>query len=275
MIITNHGHIGGMGSNFFVELPENPEAEWINEEVERWFDCYLKGIDNGVDEDPEVVYYRHHDPDNYGEAYEYPLPGTQQVSLYMNDGAGGGANLSTQSPQGGFSWPDIMINIGITGSVSLFYFQDITEMVGGETMDIPTRMKLFEIPFTECDFITEPLQEDVTIMGAPMLELYYQSVQRFAQLSPFLYEVTPEGEEILVSRGWYEGQKLEAWEMVNTAEEPIEMQACYHRFPAGSRIKLELATADLAMTWPVWGFNMIFLHHNNQAPSRIILPTVP
>lgn len=275
MIITDHGHIGGMGGNFFVDLPENPESEWVNEQVERWFDYHLKGIDNDVDEDPAVVYYRHHDPDNYGEAFAYPLPGTQQVSMYMSDGAGGQADLSTESPQGWLNWPDILINMGVTGAVSLFYFQDVTEMVGGETMDIPTRIKLFEIPFTECDFITEPLEEDITIMGAPMLELYYQSQQRFAQLSPFLYEVTPGGEEILVSRGWYEGQKLEAWEMADTAEQPIEMQACYHRFPAGSRIKLELATADLAMTWPYWGFNIILLHHSSQAPSRIILPMVP
>ena len=142
-------------------------------------------------------------------------------------------------------------------------------------MQIPSRIELLEIPFTECSFMSDPLTTDIAIMGPPMLELYYQSQQRFAQINPFLYEVTPEGEEVLVSRGFYEGQKLEAWEMVNTAEQPIEMQACYHRFPAGSRIKLELATADLVMTWPIWGFNLILLQHSNQAPSRIILPVIP
>ena len=52
------------------------------------------------------------------------------------------------------------------------------------------------------------------------------------------------------------------------------MQAVYHRFQAGSRIKLELATADMLMTWPLWEFNLILLPHGDTAPSRVILPVI-
>ena len=112
-------------------------------------------------------------------------------------------------------------------------------------------------------------------MGPPLLELYYQSLRPFAQMIPFLYQVTPEGEEILISRGYFEGYNESNRTLTDTKDRRIEMQANYHRFPAGSRIKLEIATADLIYCWPHWGFSLIFLQHREDAPSRIVLPVVP
>ena len=133
--------------------------------------------------------------------------------------------------------------------------------MGGEVMDMPRRLKLLEIPFTETDFTSEPLQEDVTIMGAPLFEPYYQSSSVFAQLIPWLYEVTPDGEEILISRGFYEGHNYEGladagkvWRLMSP-QSPVGMQACYHRFEAGSRIRLVVSTSDLITCWPVWGLS--------------------
>jgi len=63
--------------------------------------------------------------------------------------------------------------------------------------------------------------------------------------------------------------------MNNTASKPIEMQACYHSFPAGSRIKLEIATADFPQANPTWDFAWIWLYHNKKMPSRLMLPVVP
>ncbi|MDY6794958.1 MAG: CocE/NonD family hydrolase C-terminal non-catalytic domain-containing protein [Actinomycetota bacterium] len=271
-IITNRGHVGCYPGPYPMEMPENPESEWIMGEIDRWFDRWLKGIQNGVEDEPSVAFYRDSDPDVYGMADEYPLPGTYRVYLYLGDGA---ANLNTEAPQGWFSWPDVIFNTGITGSVSVPYFNDATTLMDGKPLDLPSSIKLLEIPFTECEFATAPLEEDLTIMGPPMLELYYQSQQRFVQLVPFIYEVTPEGDEILVSRGWYEGQKLEPWSLVDTADAPVEMQAVYHHFQEGSRIKLEITTADLPMTWPYRGFDLILLHHSKDAPSRLMLPVVP
>jgi putative CocE/NonD family hydrolase len=275
IIVTNHGHAGCYPGPYPAGIPVSEESQWIMDQVDAWFDRYLKGMENGVEVEPRVAFYRDRDPDNFGMADDYPLPGTQEVSLYMGDGSGGKADLSTEAG-GWFSWPDIMFNIGLSGSISLPYFNDAGSLMGGgEPMDYPTRIKLIEVPFTECSFITDPLAEDMTIMGPPLLELYYQSLRPFAQMIPFLYEVTPEGEEILISRGYFEGYNESTWTLTDTKDRRIEMQANYHRFPAGSRIKLDFTTADLPMAWPCWEFNAILLHHNSNAPSRIILPVVP
>jgi putative CocE/NonD family hydrolase len=272
LIVTNHGHMGGIGSNFSIPLPGNAEYDWVNDQVEMWFDHYLKGEDNGADKAPRISFYR--GPGDYGEADAYPLPGTSSTPLYLDSSVTGGA-LSSSPPGGGASPSDLLINIGITGSISLPYYQDVTEMFGGEAMTIPSRLKMLNIPLTERAYISEPLQEDLAIMGTPMLEVYYQSSANFTQLIPWIYEVAPDGTETLVSRGFYEGYDPRTWTTLNTLDKPVEMQACYHRFPKGSRIKLEISTADLLTTLPVFGLSFIQLMHRPGEASRLVLPVVP
>ncbi len=271
LTVTNHGHLGGMGSDFSIPFPGNPEYEWVSDQVEMWFDYYLKGEDNGADTAPRLAFYR--GPGDYGEAETYPLPGTESASLYL-DASGAGGRLSSGVPATG-SAADLLINFGITGSISLPYYQDVTEMLGGEALQVPTRIKLLTLPFTENSYVSDPLAEDLTIMGAPMLEVYYRSSAPFTQLIPWIYEVAPDGTETLVSRGFYEGYNPATWTTCSTAEDPVEMQACYHRFEEGSRIKLEVSTADLLMTWPHFGLSFIQLLRNGENASRLVLPAVP
>ena len=271
MIITNHGHLGGIRNDSYIELPGDPDNLWVEEQVRMWFDHYLKGIDNGVEDQPRVAFYRDRDPEHYGEASDYPLPGTMPTRFYLD----GGGRLSADNPAGGASGQDFLLNLGITGSISLVYYQDLPELLGWEALDIPKKIDLFEIPFSERGYVSERLASDLTIMGPPQMEVFYQSSQPFTQLNLSLYEVAEDGREILVSRGGYEGYEPKTWSLDDTTAKPIEMQACYHRFPAGSRIKLEIATADLVGTWPNWGLGFILLHHGGGTASRLVLPVVP
>ncbi|MGQ9758651.1 MAG: CocE/NonD family hydrolase [Actinomycetota bacterium] len=275
IIITNHGHLGCYPGPFPAEgITGSPESAWVREQVDRWFDRFLKGIENGVDKEPPVVFYRHTDPAHFGNASGYPLPGTREVSLYLGGaGSDGRGTLNRRSPGPGDKW-DFLVNTGLTGSISLPYYQDAPQLMGGEAMDVPTRIKLAEIPFTEVSYLSRPLKRDLTILGIPRFQFYYRASAEFTQLIPWLYEVTPDGREILVSRGLYEGHGYTPWTDtgMNT---PLEMQACYHRFQAGSRIKLVVSTADLLSCWPHWGLSFIFLLRSAERPSRIILPVVP
>jgi predicted acyl esterase len=234
-----------------------------------------------VEDEAPVAFYRDRAPEDYGEAEAYPVPGTEQVSLYMGGGGTNGCGVLTTAEPGAPFGYDFLINIGLTGSISLFYFQDAPQLMGGEAMEIPRKLELLELPFTERGYLTEPLEEDVTILGPPLFEPYYQSSSVFAQLIPWLYEVTPDGEEILISHGFYEGHNYEGlddagkvWKLMSP-QSPVEMQACYHRFQAGSRIKLEIGTADLITCWPHWGLSFILLQRRAGAASRVILPVVP
>jgi len=274
IIITNHGHLGCYPGPYPVEGIGSPESTWVMEQVDMWFDHFLKGVDNGVEDEAPVAFYRDRDPAVFGEAAAYPIPNTRQVSYFLGGkGSDGRGKLSTRRPAGSSGY-DLLVNVGLTGSLSLFYFQDAPQLIGGQAMDIPRKMDLMEIPFTEAGYTSDPLKRDVTIMGTPLFEAYYQSSADFTQLIPWLYEVTPDGREILVSRGWFEGYSEQPWTLTGT-QGPLEMQACYHRFTAGSRIKLEVATADAISCWPYWGLNFILLQRRAGAASRVILPVVP
>ena len=56
MIITNHGHIVGDGRRLHGVPGWSRVREWINGEVERWFDRYLKGGTTGGGEGSRLVY---------------------------------------------------------------------------------------------------------------------------------------------------------------------------------------------------------------------------
>ncbi len=275
IIITNHGHLGCYPGPFPVEgIGGSPESAWVRQQVNRWFDRFLKGLQNGVDLEPPVVYYRHTKPDAFGQAPTYPLPGTRHLSLYL--GGAGKENIPTlnrRAPRSEDAW-DLLVNLGITGSISLLYYQDAPMLMGGEAMEVPSRLKITELPLTEISFQSQPLRRDLTVMGVPQFEFFYRSSAEFTQLIPWLYEVTPDGKEVLVSRGYYEGHGYIPWSYASTGG-PLEMQACYHRFRAGSRIKLVISTADLFSTWPHFGLNLIFLSRGRNGASRVILPVVP
>jgi putative CocE/NonD family hydrolase len=274
IFVTNHGHMGGMVSNPILDIPENEEQNWLRGEIRRWFDRFLKGVDNGVDREPALVYYAGDVPGDFRTANSYPLPGTRKVKLYLSKAPDWSGRLERRAPAGWGTFPDLLVNTGVTGSISLTYLKDAGALFGspGE-MDIPVRFRLLDIPFAQQYYLSDPLPRDMVIMGTPGIELYFQSQQAFCQLVPFLYEVTPGGEEVLVSRGWFEGQDLAPWGISSTGGE-LEMQAVYHRFRKGSRIKLELATADLLSLWPYWGLNIILVHHSSDRPSSITLPVV-
>ncbi len=274
IIITNHGHLGCYPGPYPAADMGSPESAWVREQVDRWFDRFLKGIENGVDAEPPVAFWKGGAPDNLGHASAYPLPSTSKTSLYLGGkGPDGRGTLRTSIPLD-LIGQDPMLNTGLTGAISLFYFQDLPQLTGGTAMNFPRRLEFMTIPYTEMRYTSAPLKSELTIMGPPRFEAFYYSTANFTQLIPWLFEVGPDGKETFVSRGWFEGYSTKRGAFGRTAE-PVEMQAVYHKFKAGSRVRLKLATADLITCWPNWTASAISVQRRLGAASRVILPVVP
>jgi hypothetical protein len=90
-----------------------PEAQTFDEKLTvRWFDHYLKGVENGIDEEPDVQLFVMVPPDTgtsgsgfYLAADQYPLPGTVPTRFYLRSGGGantrhGDGTLSRESSMG-------------------------------------------------------------------------------------------------------------------------------------------------------------------------------
>jgi len=268
-IITNAGHAGDMPIPY---LPSDPVKEWTRHQIEKWFDRYLKGAANGAEQDPAVSFYRDWDPSSFGASSTWP-PVSERDSVYYLGGRSGFrvAELTQKAPKGLVGQEDLLINNGLSGSLSLPYFGLSAGDPGIGAP--PDRIKIMDLPFTRYSYLSEPLAGDLTLAGTPKLSLSYRCTRPYAQLIPLLYEVRPDGSETLVSRGWYEGHCEQTWTKTGTGEKPIEMVACCHRFTTGSRLRLDIQTSDLSMTWPYWGFSVLSLLHDDAGPPTLSLPT--
>ena len=59
---------------------ESRRAEWVTT-LHRWFDHYLFGVSNGIENEPKVTI--EDSMDTWGNYGEWPVPGTQNVDLYL------------------------------------------------------------------------------------------------------------------------------------------------------------------------------------------------
>jgi X-Pro dipeptidyl-peptidase len=73
---------------------ESRRAEWV-ETLHRWYDHYLYGVNNGINNEPRVTI--ENEKDVWGNYADWPIPGTQNVDVYLRSaGQGNAGNLAGQ-----------------------------------------------------------------------------------------------------------------------------------------------------------------------------------
>ncbi len=243
LILGPYNH-GGFGTRKFGEIDFGPNAEYDKTDVLiRWFDHWLKGLDNGVDRDPPLRYFVMGSA-KWKAAETWPVPGTEATEYYLH--SSGGARP-----------------IASCGGLS-------REMPGGEPGDsytydprdpTPTlwTVKLFTLPSDRRKlehrddilyYCTEPLEEEVEIAGHPEVVLYASSSARDTDFFARLVDEDPEGIALEICYGmvrarhrnsWLEEELIEPGEVV---EYRIKLGATACRFQKGHRIRLEICSAD-------------------------------
>ncbi len=266
-----------------------------------FYDFYLKGIDNGWQENTPDVKYWVYGRDEYREDTNWPPTAASGAQVYyLNEGSTGSINslndgrLTEAAPQdvsGGteFSYPDLHWHIG---NVSFGKF-------GPDAQRFNTT------------FTTDVLQDDLEVVGHPMLELYVSSTQIDTDIIIKLQEQLPLDEEsvtagkqpasVMVSKGWLKAShraidesmsaKLDRPIFSHDDVQPLEpgevykleisLTACAHLFKRGNRIRLDLSNADSGVTdaqfasvyhWEKVGTDTY--HHSPKHPSNIKFPIV-
>lgn len=134
----------------------------ITIEERRFFDYWLKGIDNGVmDEDP-VYYYTYNAPAGaeWTSAKQWPLPGEKRVKYYLGEGS-----LSTAAPT----------TAGGKDVTTVSYTGGFGSAAGGLVYE------------------TAPLGADVQITGHPVVNLWVSSTATDGDFIATIYDVAPDG----------------------------------------------------------------------------------
>ncbi|MCO6044039.1 CocE/NonD family hydrolase [Aeoliella sp. ICT_H6.2] len=233
----------------------------------RFFDYWLKGIDNGImDEDP-VYFFTYNAPEGseWRSADAWPLPEEKRVEFYLGEGL-----LSTKEPE----------QPGKDETEVTYDFRPGTEKPSGALI-----------------YETAPLDEDIQITGHPEIKLWVSSTADDGDFVATIQDVAPDG---TVTSYNVQGQLRAS--MRKLAEPPYDnLGLPYHRFiesdvtplvpgeptelsfsiqpismiiKAGHKIQLAISFAGRG-TRRIEPAPEVTVYRDPAHPSRVILPIVP
>ncbi|HEV2781721.1 MAG TPA: Xaa-Pro dipeptidyl-peptidase [Actinophytocola sp.] len=231
--------------------------------LNRWFDHWLFGVDNGIMNDPRADVQR---PDGtYQKFADWPVPGTRDATLFLS------ATNATE-PGGLGTEPQL------TGPRPRQSFVD-----RGRELD--TDVDLLPNPDTanpnRLVYVSPPLARTAQLSGTPTVSLRASVDNRYAaNLTAVLVDYGPVGSAdppVMVTRGWMDVQnrrELDRSRPIQQGQEytfDFDLQADDYVFPAGHRIGLVVVSTDMHYTLrPLPGTELTVF----PARSEVTLPIV-
>lgn len=233
------------------------------QEALRWWDKWLKGIDNDVmdepmlrawvqDSAPPASQYEERPGRWVGEP-SWPSPHISQTSFSLSEGRidGRGERANGARVQTGERAPDAEpLTIRSPFSVGL----NAGKWCAFGTMpDLPGEQR--EEDSGSLVFDSAPLEEDVEILGAPVVELELAVDKPIAMVAARLCDVLPDGRVTRVTYGLLNLTQRNSREH----PEPLEPGRRYRvrlqlndvgqQFPKGHRVRLSLSTSYWPLAW--------------------------
>ncbi|MCX4527471.1 MULTISPECIES: CocE/NonD family hydrolase [unclassified Streptomyces] len=221
-------------------LAPGPAIGFLQETL-RWWDHWLKGVDNGVMAEPVLRSWisRSHRPATVYERLEgrwvgdraWPSPSVVPVSYELQ-----GAPVLVASPQ----------HTGLDAGRFLPF---------GNEADLPPDQRE-EDAKSACFEFPVGGEEGVEILGRPAVTLRLRMDVPYGQVVARLCDVAADGSSTLVTRGALnlsarQGRdKAARWPVGAYEDVTFELNAIGHSFPPGHRIRLALSSAYWPWIWP-------------------------
>jgi hypothetical protein len=239
-------------------------------ELLRWWDHWLKDVDNGVMDEPSVqVYEQEHEP---------PITNRTLIAGRWRMAAG----LPQAAPRRLYLHGDHMTGQPAqqTGSASVRYLPAASRNGGLWDGGLPFTLagEQSEDSANAINFTGEPLDQDLSIFGNPTFELYMSADVAVMPVAVRLLEVAPDGASVLVTKGILNAtrrqgmdkpQPLRPGEITLVA---FHLEATAWRFSRGHRIRLSVNGSDFPNVWPTPYAGRLNLHWGPDYPSQISLP---
>lgn len=235
-------------------------------EMLRWWDCWLKGVANGVPDEPPVAIYVQ------GQGWrferEWPIARTEDRRAYLE--AGGGALRIEAPPESG----EVVYTADPTVGVMAGLWDPTGTGVGA-----PLDQSADDV--RSMTFTGEPLPGPLEITGSPeaTVHLGVDSTDEL-HLVVKLCEVAPDGRSTLIATGW---QRVTARQLADHRrsgapahlELRVPMWATSYLVPAGHRLRVSVSGSDFPRIWPTRTNPRIRLATGGRTASAIQLPVVP
>lgn len=244
----------------------------------RWFDHWLKGIENGImDEPPATVFVRRWSTPSLLTLAEagawrseaaWPPADTQPTAFYLHaDGT-----LSNTAPaQEGADHYDYRASVGLAAG---------RRGLGSTTpFGTPVDQRLDE-PWSLL-YTTAALPGRMLLLGQPRAVLYVSSTARTAWFHVRLCEVAPDGTARLITDGGvlasHRNSHAHPEPLVpgEIYELPIKLRHTACELAAGHRLRVAISSADFQNAWPTGEPAQNTIHRGGARASHVVLPIVP
>ena len=238
------------------------------QEALRWWDHWLKGIDNGVMDEPQCTFYVQdavapkasydkRDGD-WVQTSHWPSSNVQEQSLYLNNQKLSQAESDTASNQ-------LISSPLTTGSASGEY---CIIWLGPE---FPTDQRSDDSQ-SVC-FTSEVLESELALLGAPSIRLILSSNQTCGQICVRLNDVAPNGEVTRITYGCLNLTQR------NSREHPqdlipgeaytinLKLDDVGYKVPAGHQLRVAISNAYFPLIWPSPALTQLTLYGTDNCIS--------
>ena len=263
----------------------------------RWFDYWLKGIDNGIMREPPLRYHVIDAPADraWRTARRWPIPEATPTNFYFHHASQGRAGLPNEGRL-----------LRRAPSVALAADSQVTDTTAtlgpgnrwantyGGPIGYPNLAANDAKGFT---WTTSPLTAAVEVIGHPIVHLWVTSSARDVDAMVFLEDVDSSGRSTYVTEGvlrashrkraappfknfglpWPRSHREDVAPLPATPTELVfDLLPTAKRFKAGHRIRVTVQGADRDTHRKVYPNPppMVAIYRDRQRPSRVVLPLV-
>jgi len=272
----SHTIVGPWHHSWPHDAQPGPNLDELHE-IARFFDRHLRGVRNGWDDEPPVVWYEREYappeafperlPGRWRAAGAYPHPAMRVTSWAMGDGT---LHQDT-TPDPGLDRFRHCPTTGTRGSLSWG--------AGGAPNGLARDLRRDEDAGPV--YTSAPLEDAVEVLGVPVAIVHVEVDAPVATLSVRLSDVAPDGSVALVSAGVLNLTHRRS----HAAPEPlragvveeirIPLRTAGYRWLPGHRVRVSLASSLWPVIWPSPFPATFVVHRGAAAPSRLELPVVP
>jgi putative CocE/NonD family hydrolase len=257
----------------------------------KWFEHWLKGIDNGITNMPKVRYYTM-GRNEWQSADVWPPPETQYTKYFFHsrghansrNGDGGiSLKMPENEPSDTFIYDPGHPVPSVGGQRGTSYGTP-----AGAIDQAPVELRNDVLVYT-----TPILRKDTEVTGPITVVLYVSSSAKDTDFTAKLVEVYPDGTAFNIQQGIFraryrEGFTKKVWmEKGGVYKIQIDLDATSNVFKQGHRIRVQVSSSDFPLfernlntggnnyDETEWVVAENTIHHSKKHPSHILLPIIP
>lgn len=284
--------------------PNDPREKASGEleaiEQVRWFDYWLKGIQNGIANEMPVIYAVMDTPEEWDwrKSPSFPPPEAKEIEYFFGEGpigtvesANDGRLSATSPPEKGAD--TFTVDYTATSGTTT----RLHDTTGGGPCSYPDMTANDRKGLT---YTSDILDKDVIIAGYPIVTLYVRADVADHEFTVYLEEVEADGYSRYLTQSslrashrtlgtpkysnlglpWTTSLKTDVEAVAplteGVAELKIVLEPVGNRFNAGHRIRVTITGADADLNWSVPRIPpaKLTVERSSRYPSRIVLPIV-